>query len=464
LGSQRRIRSLLRIDRSVQGGRSGSSPEYASGDLVRRKFILLLILFVLAVANASAATNHYYISTAGSDSHDCSASDSGHACLTVQHVIEMFTLGSTGAVIHVAAGTYTDTLLDSSLTPACAGWHVWFCANFGGTSDSVRLTIQCDAPNYGCLIRPGGTPDGIADYQASYVTLTGFDAGNISAGLFGIVGYSGTNDSFVGNFFHDIGQTNPGYLGQTGCPAEAMIVAVAAAANWTVAQNKIIHFGDDTIYCAFAHGVYLSNAPTIQNNIISRVPGWGVQLSAADCNAVITNNVIFDNREGGIVTDGSGAGCSVGSAGRNTITNNIIAYNGVYANHTAAGQHYAIKAYDTEASNLIANNIWYGNSPTDTCDGCIGTITGNITSEAPSTTFVNFQDDGSGDYHLKAGSLAIKGGTTSGAGSPGCVSACSPTVDFAGATRSSPPDIGAYLYSNSSSPSAGMLLSAEKMP
>src|ERR1019366_9537321 len=61
-------------------------------------------------------------------------------------------------------------------------------------------------------------------------------------------------------------------------------------------------------------------------------------------------------------------------------------------------------------------------------------------------------DDGSGDYHLKSGSAAILGGTTSGAGSPGCDSSCAPANDFTGSARTAPVDIGAYLYIAGSPP------------
>jgi hypothetical protein len=56
---------------------------------------------------------------------------------------------------------------------------------------------------------------------------------------------------------------------------------------------------------------------------------------------------------------------------------------------------------------------------------------------------VNYQPDGSGDYHLKQGSRAINSGTPHGA----------PTIDFDGAARSParPPDIGPFAFGSNGS-------------
>jgi hypothetical protein len=413
-------------------------------------------VLVLLAANATLATNGYYVSTTGSDANPCTQDK---PCLTVQHVIGMFTLASDGAVIHVAAGTYTDVVDDATLSPACQGNKVWFCANRGGTSASAQLTIQCDGSNWpnwpssgGCVANPGGdgSTASLAEFnQASWVTLKGFEYGNHPGATLAIVGYGGgsyvggTHISIAQNYFHDVGQTAAG-----GCPEQGMISISYTATGWILAQNKLIHFGNDSKYCNAAQIIYAGNGVIIQNNIIARAPGFGIQLYQADCNNMVANNVIFDNRSGGIIVDNDNGNAEC-KAGANTVTNNIIESNGVYADGSPAGGMYGISQHDSETyPNLYANNILHGNNPSDACGGCTGTVNGNIINEAPGTTFVNFQNDGSGDYHIHAGSQAIEGGPSAGAGAPGCPGNCPASVDFAGnpqpAIAGTSVNIGAY--------------------
>ena len=444
----------LRTTRSHQVRLDGRKlPRWRTALFLR--WVPFCALFLL-IPNRSLGANGYYVSTTGSDSNPCTQDK---PCLTVQHVIGMFTLASDGAVIHVAAGTYTDFVDDSALSPPCQGNLVWFCANRGGSSASAQLTIQCDESNWpnwlsggGCVANPKGEGSvaSFAEFnQGSWVTLKGFEYGNHSGAYLAIVGYGGgsyvggTHITIAQNYFHDVGQTAAG-----GCPEEGMISTTYTATGWIVAQNRLIHFGDDTIYCNYAHIIYSGNGVIIQNNVIARAPGFGIQLYQADCDNVVTNNVIFDNRSGGIIVnnDNGNAECK---AGANTITNNIIENNGVYAGGAPAGGTYGISQHDIETyPNLYANNILYGNYPSDACGGCKGTISGNITNEPPSTTFVNFQNDGTGDYHNKTGSQSVEGGTSAGAGAPGCAGNCAPAVDFAGNPRPAIPgsnvDIGAY--------------------
>ncbi len=81
---------------------------------------------------------------------------------------------------------------------------------------------------------------------------------------------------------------------------------------------------------------------------------------------------------------------------------------------------------------------------------------GNQGSSTYTNIFVNYQDDGSGDYHLVSGSPAINSGTDNNtlacAVSPG-INPCIPLTDFSGNTYSSPPPIGAYSFGGSAAPS-----------
>src|SRR6267143_3341583 len=432
--------------KSAQGAMAGTTMK--SKMKIRRAALLFYFLPFLIVVPARAVT-HYYVTTNGRDTNPCSQPS---PCLTVQHVIEVFVLDSDGAVIHVAAGTYTDSVNTATLSPACEGQIAWFCANRGGTSDSVRLTIQCDASAWptwsggGCVANPGGngSSDLFAEFTiGQYVTLKGFEYGNHPGAYLGILGYArspypvpgGNYITVTQNYLHDVGQTANSGPGGVGCPSEGMIVNSYPSTGWVITQNKINHFGDDTLtHCNQAHGIYGNGNIIIQNNIIGRSAAAGISYGYGDCGGLITNNVIFDNRLTGIFTSWDGTSCS--PLGYNTITNNIF-----INNSSSYWQHGAIDMIfdQTNTTSIIENNMWYGNTG-GPCDMCVGTVTGNIASEGPSTTFVNFRDDGTGNYNLKAGSVAINGGTNNGAGSPGCASACAPTVDFAGNSRPTPPN------------------------
>ena len=131
---------------------------------------------------------------------------------------------------------------------------------------------------------------------------------------------------------------------------------------------------------------------------------------------------------------------------RNGYGSNAFPYNP----HGADGIqfHNANGAHNTANNNYMASNF---NSSCQNTNNSIVT-TGTRPSQARNfgtTTFtnlfVNYQDDGSGDYHLAAGSPAIGAGTNeSCASSPG-VTPCKPATDFDGNPRSLPYDVGAYL-------------------
>jgi hypothetical protein len=408
-----------------------------------RRAALLFYFLPFLIAVPARAVNHYYVTTNGSDSNPCSQSS---PCLTVQHAVEVFVLASDGAVIHVAAGTYTDSVNDTTLSPACTEGNVWFCANRGGTS-AAPLTIQCDASNWptwpssgGCVANPGGNGSAIPWVEfdnGQYVTVKGFEYGNHPGAGFGEVGFS-NNITITQNYLHDVGQT-----ASSGCPASGMIYNSYTSTGWIVTQNKVIHFGDDTLTsCNFANGIYANGNIVVQNNIIARAAATGINSGNGDCEQTITNNVIFDNRLAGIYFQSGGTPCT--PFGYDTITNNIIVNN---SNSTHQDGGINSSSTSGASTQYAANNIMYNNNGGNFI-GFTGTQSGNITTEAPTTTFVNFQDNGTGDYHLKPGSVAINGGTNNGAGSPGCASACTPTVDFARNPRPTPPntnvDIGAY--------------------
>ncbi|HEY4383981.1 MAG TPA: choice-of-anchor Q domain-containing protein, partial [Ktedonobacteraceae bacterium] len=193
--------------------------------------------------------------------------------------------------------------------------------------------------------------------------------------------------------------------------------------------------------CQYVHGIYHSTARGhIQNNISYDNAGCGINLWHAATDTVVTNNLSFGNEEHGI---------SIGTNTANT--------NGVEGDHFLVANNISIdnallgirERIGVGSHDQYVDNIVYGNGkapfgdegyswPSSAGSNDINTMTQPV-------QFVNFQADGSGDYHLTATSSGIDAGTTQGA----------PSTDFEGTPRpeGSGIDIGPYEY-----PSKGCLL------
>jgi hypothetical protein len=120
----------------------------------------------------------------------------------------------------------------------------------------------------------------------------------------------------------------------------------------------------------------------------------------------------------------------------------MVVANNIAVNNTRSPAGIGISEYEYRGQhtigshNQILNNLIYGNP-----DGNMILLEGNTASGtiASVAQFVNFQQDGSGDYHLKSTSPAIDAGTSVGA----------PSTDYDGNPRpqNKAYDIGPYEYS-----------------
>jgi hypothetical protein len=154
----------------------------------------------------------------------------------------------------------------------------------------------------------------------------------------------------------------------------------------------------------------------------------------------VSNNTLVNSRHGIIIENENGC------LGHNTIANNYI------ADYTDAFFFLSDTAKcSSSATNLFSHNMTDG-SGSDfsvgpfSCD----TVTPNpIVHQDPASFFADYQTNGNGDYHLKAGSLGI------GAGSTACVQGgtfpCTPTLDIAGVSRSVSLSLGAFESGQSAS-------------
>ncbi len=340
-----------------------------------------------------------YVSPSGSNSNDGSQT---HPFATITKAASHATPGTT---VHVAPGIYTQPVSTDA----------------SGTS-TARITYVSDTKWAAKIqLSRSAAPDAIWSSVGDYVTIQGFDISG-GSGFNGIL-YEGNYVQISGNRVHD--------LGTTSCYSGAGI----NNNGYTIHDDNII---GNIVYnigpkssCNQIHGIYYSNLKAhISNNITYNNAGYGIQCWHACNKVIIDNNLVFGNRFGGIII---GAGDAPGGV----VTNNSIIANNIAINNIG----YGIREYEYPGSNTIGSknqilkNIVYGNTV-----GGISLLNGNTASGTITShvQFVNFQADGSGDYHLKPKSPAIDAGTSIGA----------PTDDIDGVPRPQGKgyDIGPYEY------------------
>ena len=183
-------------------------------------------------------------------------------------------------------------------------------------------------------------------------------------------------------------------------------------------------------HCGVSHETIANN--TMFNN------GSGVAIDWAACSGpyaqpkadyiTIANNIIVNNRAWGIVEHDYG--CLFGTCQGVIGANNYYQNNLVYGN---AGQQGGNTGVCSQIGDTRYNIVVFtGHCATNSLS----------VNPALGTLFINWQLDGSGDYHDKIGSPAIDAGEGIGGNS-----FVAPTIDFDGNTRSlGAGSIGAYEY------------------
>jgi hypothetical protein len=264
-----------------------------------------------------------------------------------------------------------------------------------GTADA-RITFR--AANRGAAkIVGNGDADAAWENDGDYVDIDGFDiTGSNTDGLLS----GGSFVRLVNNDVHDFHDGN-----------------CITTANDNYDLHDIDVMGNIAARCGASeldHGIYVSHPNgVVANNISFGNAGFGIQCWHACNSLAISNNLVFGNAAGGIVI-GQGDGPNNGevNADNFVVSNNIALDN---------GRDGIRESGATGPNNQFINNILWNN----------GTKRINLKSGSQSGTkmvdpgFVNFQLNGSGDYHLKAGSPAIGAGVQLGA----------PAVDFDGNPR-----------------------------
>ncbi len=391
----------------------------------------------------AAVANQYWISPSGSDSNDGSQA---HPWATLGKASSSLVLGQGGTIVHVVSGTYT---ISKPVTTAAHGTATRRITYVSDTTWGAK--ISCTMQSANCWIQLG-----------DYVDVVGFDlsgAGASNGLLIGAfppssLGYAQFNH-VVSNRFHDIGLT---------CAVNGnSAVEEGYATHDLLFQGNVINNTGQKGGCpnggTGAHGLYLAGYhSSVFNNLISNAAGAGVELYHDPCQNAIANNTIFHNYTQGIQVagnpDNKWSGCA--DDDYNSINNNLVVRNGYGCNDFTYQQHgaYGIQFYNANGTHNSASNNYmagnFDNSCNDTNNSIV--ISGippsesqNIGTTTYTNLFVNYRDDGTGNYHLAAGSPAIGVGTNASCVSSPGITPCEPSTDFDGNPRSLPYDVGAYL-------------------
>ncbi|HJP72722.1 MAG TPA: right-handed parallel beta-helix repeat-containing protein [Pseudonocardiaceae bacterium] len=359
-----------------------------------------------AIAGTAGELDYYVSAASGSDSGGDGSAQ--HPWASIGKAAGSVSLGAAGTVVHVAPGTYTSIVHNTK--SGAPGAYLTFQADTEGRPWSVKVATG------------GGLRDFPFRNDGSYVRVIGFDVTSTTAWS-GILSY-GTHNVFAGNHVHNI---NPPC---SGSPGGQGIGDDASSSDNTFIGNLVNNIGPYPKACQYIHGIYPSGAgDVVQNNIADDNAGSGILFNHNDTGATIANNLSFANKNHGIsISSGGGSGDGF------VITNNIVYGNAMFGINVHSDAN--------GADNQYRNNLFYANGKgeygLDNSAGPMWTPPNTSGTVNADPRFVDYQSDGSGDYHLTAGSPAVDAGTTLGA----------PDTDYDGTPRpqGNAADIGPYEY------------------
>jgi len=297
------------------------------------RLLPVLLLVWLALVPRQAAADTYYVSQTGDDAD---AGTIRRPWATIQHAADRAAPGDT---VVVQRGIYAGFNVFRSGAP---GHPIIFSARPGVLVNTAAAGTHRSRINL---------------ENASYIVIEGFE----------IVGTNNQTNSKEG--IRIIGPQD------------------GSAGHITIRRNHIHHNGDRNILTGFVshltiennvvhhaaeeHGIYVSNSADthlIRGNLVYSNARSGIQINAdlseggdgVITDAVIEDNIIYNNGDGGIVDFGngpvvaSGGGSAINLDGvqRSTIQNNLL-----YDNHASGISLYRIDGGEPSHDNLVINNI-----------------------------------------------------------------------------------------------------------
>lgn len=353
----------------------------------------------LAVASGGLPTTAFYVSPAGNDAANGSASA---PWATIQRAADAV---RPGTIVHVAPGTYIEAIKTTT----------------SGASAAARVTFLSDSKWGAKIVAP--LSYSAWENRGDYVDIEGFDI--TGDGRLGILNL-GSFVRIMGNHVHNI----PAKCSEDG--GAGINNANYNASDDDVIGNLVHDIGATlSVKCGTVQGIYHANLRGhIINNIVYRAWGAGICLWHAPKNVVIANNLVFQNGAAGILI---GAGDAPGGV----VASGMLVVNNMVLNNPAStwgnGQAIVESGLTGTDNKYINNLIWNNKQGIVLQNGVVAAGTINADPR-----LVDYQANGSGDYHLSASSPMIGAGTLTGA----------PPIDFDGRIRptNKRPDGGPYQY------------------
>ena len=352
----------------------------------------------VSLTAAPLSNTDRYVSTTGIDSNDGSAC---HPWATISHAAS---LAKAGWTIHVAAGTYNVGSYITTNTSGTSSARIVYL----GTYDKSTLTWNTKIVSTGTSVWNVG---------GQYIDVRGFDMTSTNRSATWGIHAGGAYSRYIDNYIHDIYSDAPG----------AGIMIGGGADYQQVIGNVIAHIAHTPGGSTDNQGIYVQeNHTTVVNNILFDCHKVGIQIWSGAASGKPQYNVVSGN-----TVFGSYRGFDIGAANSSYADHNVITNNIFYAN-TDLGM-YTASGYESYVgpNNTISYNNSYGNAT----DYYNLKHTSDIVGDP---LFVNYQNDGTGDYRLQSASPCRDKGTT----------ASVPAIDFLGVTRpqGTAPDCGAYEY------------------
>jgi len=365
---------------------------------LRRTIAALFGALTVFITSFVSAAANLYVSTSGSDSNP------GTQAAPFRTIAKGSRAATAGTTVHVAPGTYTETIR----------------TNQRGTASS-RIRFVSDV-KWGAKILPSNpTGESVWDVRGSYIDIDGFnvDGTNCTSCIIGI-NLAGSYDRALNSHVHHIA-TN--FACNSNGAAAILTDGYYGGVSNDATGNVVDNVGPGLGQCDFDQGIYIATSGLVANNIVSGVSECGIHLYHNATAVTIVNNTVFSNGCGIVVGSGEYYSGFTGPGDYNKTTNNIV-YNNTYG---------VVENGTTGLNNTYRNNLVFGNGTNWSLQNGL-THTGTVTQNP---SFANYLANGSGDYHLAAGSPAINSGLSA---------SYVPATDYEGVTRpqGAAPDIGAY--------------------